>query len=1162
MKLILKFLSIVLVLLSVPGFSQVQSQFQGTINIFVSAATPTPYRYTLTGFFNDSNGKYVSEDLEIGDIVYASEGFGCVRFTIDSIVSKAGSIVSAYITDYDSVSTVPPSGISALLRESSNNKYPTYIPGINENLQSCILSHFILKSDANTGAWLKTELEAGTPVSIAADTVPFDITGLERARFIANRIGNYTYSSRMYTTNTPNAGMYVTSSRNGTVNRIEIDTLKTRLVAYSTTAETELAFYQDSLTLKMTSDTPQVGQSLIVSSIADDGITANLKYEYDDPDILSYEHKGIGVTAEAIRERNMIIDEPYIYTYRNVFRIEADTLISVFDLATLGSNSLSSFQKNGNFLFLNTDLWLKKCDASNPANIIVVDSVLIYNSREVILTIKNDLIYSYDFQSTAPNADTIRIRDLNLIQIDKLPYLGWSAGGHINTSTFSEVYDSLLINATLGNDSLYIVNLNTKITTVLYVGPNMDGVFIHKNMLYIGKGTTVDTFDIYQLPSFTKLRAFVIPGDPLQSATPRSIAVNYPYIFSTNNNLGSINKLRILEIVGDSTLIEHPYIPLQGLSGRRLAYSGNNLVVANRNTNTIERIQIGKHSKQLGIDAVSVKTKDLRADNIYVRGEELVIPTTFIQENIRYVSPNGNNATAIPGNPNRPYQTISGAQTGLTGTSQVIINVRKGNYSEFSTFFPVDSIVYVCSPGVSFTPSSSSFTSGGTIGYGRIYGKPDLYGTQPGSSTPLFYFQATSPKPTDVTAEFGDVYLTNGATIAAITLAVKNINFNIDNIYGSDYEQIFQFVGNLYGKDTLNVGNISVNIGSANLNILGTDTQTRSIAANASNSAYIHANIRCDNVVAKGVTSSHGLIYDSPRFSASGPVTGPTNAIWDYYLGNVNYSGATAAVVLDPQDTLTNYLVNVLVDDITISPNGSGVYQPVLTLTNTTIRPHVKAKAYVNIKNAISSGNLITDNNYDTSYVIVVSGNFRSVLGTPVITIGGTTNGTIYQDCFVQNDRTVPAVSGGSVTSKVAGLYGDNNLLDSDINFVRYEYGDMRADTLINFNSADYNIGTLLATNPSRFKTITCLGSLAAGSSSDAQLLLGTPSALVANIEIVVWCNDADGTYDVKLSGGTDEISVGLGTYSNSYTGMGGLKFTVRAMQDPLAANAWKWFVL
>ena len=389
MKLILKTLVLsILSLMAVPGISQVQSQFQGTINVFASSEV-SPYRYTITGFFNDTNGKYTSDQLEEGDILYAVEGFGCIRFTVDSIVNDIGGIVSAYITDTDSISTVPPSGVSALMREGPNRQYPTYIPGISANLQSCILSHFALEVDedlANVAAsgtmitqvnhgfslwqpvywqdtlyaippqdtnialyvvvdsidantfkaasygsfatdlpvgiyyqnggtysltadtvqtplfvvangelvingftgfdvspggdtWLKTELEAGTPVSIAADTTTFDITGLERARFIANRVGDYTYSSRMYATNVPNAGMYVTNSRNGTVNRVEVDTFKTRLVAYSTGGSTELAFYQDSLTLQMTSDTPQVGQVLGVHSIADDGITANLKYQ-------------------------------------------------------------------------------------------------------------------------------------------------------------------------------------------------------------------------------------------------------------------------------------------------------------------------------------------------------------------------------------------------------------------------------------------------------------------------------------------------------------------------------------------------------------------------------------------------------------------------------------------------------------------------------------------------------------------------------------------------------------------------------------------------------------------------------------------------------------------------------------------------------------------
>jgi hypothetical protein len=142
---------LLLLLFAVPGFAQVQSQFNGSINI-ISATQVNPTRYRILGFFNDINGQYTSDLCELGDILYTAEGFSCVRFQVDSIVNDMGGIITAYVTDIDSVATVPPGGIGAILRETRNNDYPLYVPGISENLLSCIQTHFAMLSDDGGGS--------------------------------------------------------------------------------------------------------------------------------------------------------------------------------------------------------------------------------------------------------------------------------------------------------------------------------------------------------------------------------------------------------------------------------------------------------------------------------------------------------------------------------------------------------------------------------------------------------------------------------------------------------------------------------------------------------------------------------------------------------------------------------------------------------------------------------------------------------------------------------------------------------------------------------------------------------------------------------------------------------------------------------------------------
>ncbi len=146
-KLLFLFISL---LFLTEGFSQVENRFRGTLNVFgVSGTTPN---YIITGFFNDTQGRYASDSTSLGDWLYMNSGDECVRFQVDSIISVAGGIVNVRVVDVDDQTGAFPTGIGGLLSETPNYGFPNFVAGLSEDLLACMRTHFTEKVDLITAA--------------------------------------------------------------------------------------------------------------------------------------------------------------------------------------------------------------------------------------------------------------------------------------------------------------------------------------------------------------------------------------------------------------------------------------------------------------------------------------------------------------------------------------------------------------------------------------------------------------------------------------------------------------------------------------------------------------------------------------------------------------------------------------------------------------------------------------------------------------------------------------------------------------------------------------------------------------------------------------------------------------------------------------------------
>lgn len=180
------------------------------------------------------------------------------------------------------------------------------------------------------------------------------------------------------------------------------------------------------------------------------------------------------------------------------------------------------------------------------------------------------------------------------------------------------------------------------------------------------------------------------------------------------------------------------------------------------------------------------KITDFNGDNIF----EIVGAGggSWDMTGVAFVDPvNGNNATAVIGDGNKPYQFITTAAN--SGASKVFL--LPGNYGETHTL--VSGVIYYCFPGVIFTSgtmrsASSTLTNTKWLGYARFQGSANI-DLRPTVVT-NFVFQA-------------DSIITSGATgfyIQPTNLSNVQIDINyIDSTFGNSAAPMVNIRGNITG---------------------------------------------------------------------------------------------------------------------------------------------------------------------------------------------------------------------------------------------------------------------------------------------------------------------------------------------------------------------------
>lgn len=158
----MKHLIFLLFIIPLSLFGQVESQFNGTLNIFSGYRIGSTNTFTVSGIFNSSTSQYTSNQVAIGDIIQAQSGSRFYWFHIYSIASSSGGAITCNVRDSTSTITVAPTGIVTLFRPTLNRRLP---------LQADGMSNVAKVSSFNTLAMKVDQLGSGTGTANCEQTL-------------------------------------------------------------------------------------------------------------------------------------------------------------------------------------------------------------------------------------------------------------------------------------------------------------------------------------------------------------------------------------------------------------------------------------------------------------------------------------------------------------------------------------------------------------------------------------------------------------------------------------------------------------------------------------------------------------------------------------------------------------------------------------------------------------------------------------------------------------------------------------------------------------------------------------------------------------------------------------------------------------------------------
>lgn len=142
-----KLILFLLFLLPLSLIGQVESQFNGTLNVFSASRIGFTNTFTISGIFSSTTTSYTSANSATGDIVQVQSGTRFYWMHIYSIASNSGGVITCNVRDSSSTLTTFPTGKWSIFRPTPNLRLPLSPDGETNASRSATFNTLALKVD-------------------------------------------------------------------------------------------------------------------------------------------------------------------------------------------------------------------------------------------------------------------------------------------------------------------------------------------------------------------------------------------------------------------------------------------------------------------------------------------------------------------------------------------------------------------------------------------------------------------------------------------------------------------------------------------------------------------------------------------------------------------------------------------------------------------------------------------------------------------------------------------------------------------------------------------------------------------------------------------------------------------------------------------------------
>jgi hypothetical protein len=116
--------------------------------IATPGSTGTTPNFTVSGYVGDDLMLFDANSVSVGDSLYVLEGSELHVFVVSDINSAGGYMLNMDVTGINTNLTQIPPGQAAIIKPTTNNKYPTYIASLRDDLRSAIMNRLSQLVDA------------------------------------------------------------------------------------------------------------------------------------------------------------------------------------------------------------------------------------------------------------------------------------------------------------------------------------------------------------------------------------------------------------------------------------------------------------------------------------------------------------------------------------------------------------------------------------------------------------------------------------------------------------------------------------------------------------------------------------------------------------------------------------------------------------------------------------------------------------------------------------------------------------------------------------------------------------------------------------------------------------------------------------------------------